>query len=367
MRVILSSACAPADTLLCNQHKQCIKFVMESSSPTLDNSNLAASEKTEVIYGAENVLNWALKELSRTEKTLDTCGGHEGPAVMVVNEPILRKYIELHDKGVKQRTITEITKENISYCKKMMEFQELRHLDGIKGYLSIADGKMLVSHVHGDGANQFPHAVASTVKIFVQQQQYFFDTLWSKAIPARERIKEIEQGSKREFVEVIRDPSEIQKIAFDLINKAEEEIQIIFSATNALHYEERAGMLQLVKEVAATSSRRGLKIRIRVPEDRVMINETNATRELANTGIEIRDIKKPLQENLITLVIDQSFVLTIELKDNGDSKSPSKDVIALATYSNSDSSILTYGTIFENMWMQAELSNHRHNARLTMD
>jgi hypothetical protein len=36
--------------------------------------------------------------------------------------------------------------------------------------------------------------------------------LWQKAIPAKQRIKEIEEGLKREFVETLREPSEIQQL-----------------------------------------------------------------------------------------------------------------------------------------------------------
>lgn len=111
----------------------------------------------------------------------------------------MQKYIELHNRGVRQRHITEITPENITDCKKLMKFQELRHLDGLKGYLSILDGKVLGSHAYSQ-QHELPHAVASTVRVFVEQQQYFFETLWNKAIPAKQRIKEIEEGAKREFV-----------------------------------------------------------------------------------------------------------------------------------------------------------------------
>ena len=96
-------------------------------------------EKTEVIYGEENVTNWALQRLSTISKTLDLCGDRYGPSIIVANEKIMQKYIELHNRGVRQRAITEITPENIVHCKQLMKFQELRHLDGLKGYLSIAD------------------------------------------------------------------------------------------------------------------------------------------------------------------------------------------------------------------------------------
>src|ERR671912_543323 len=92
-------------------------------------------EKTDVIYGKENVTNWALRLLSTVTKTLDLCGDRYGPSIIVANEQVMQKYLELHNSGVRQRNITEITKENIIHCKKLMNFQELRHLDGLKGYL----------------------------------------------------------------------------------------------------------------------------------------------------------------------------------------------------------------------------------------
>ena len=65
--------------------------------------------------------------------------------------------------------------------------------------------------------------IISTVKAVVNQQPYFFDMLWKKAIPATQRIKEIEQGLKREFMETIRDPYETQKILENLIKSAIDE------------------------------------------------------------------------------------------------------------------------------------------------
>jgi hypothetical protein len=54
--------------------------------------------------------------------------------------------------------------------------------------------------VQGEG--QPPtQAIVSNVKSFVEQQQYFFDTVWDKALPAEHRIREIEEGLKPDFIE----------------------------------------------------------------------------------------------------------------------------------------------------------------------
>ena len=66
-------------------------------------SSSGYEEKTDVVYGKENVINWALRLLSSANKTLDLCGDRYGPSIIVANEPIMQKYIELHNRGVRQR------------------------------------------------------------------------------------------------------------------------------------------------------------------------------------------------------------------------------------------------------------------------
>ena len=59
--------------------------------------------------------------------------------------------------------------------------------------------------------------------------------LWQKAIPAKQRIKEIEEGVKREFIDAIREPKEIEKLLFQLLKSAAEEILIINPAGEQFH------------------------------------------------------------------------------------------------------------------------------------
>ena len=50
--------------------------------------------------------------------------------------------------------------------------------------------------------------------------------LWKKTLPAKQRIKEIEHGLKREFMETIQDPYEVQTIFNNILKSANEEILI---------------------------------------------------------------------------------------------------------------------------------------------
>jgi two-component system, OmpR family, sensor histidine kinase VicK len=93
--------------------------------------------------------------------------------------------------------------------------------------------------------------IYSNVKEVVEQAQYLFDTLWKTTIPAEQKIKELEEGIKSDFIETIRDPYEIQKIAFDLIGQSKEEILVLFSSVNAFQRQKRAGTIELLMEVAS--------------------------------------------------------------------------------------------------------------------
>jgi two-component system, OmpR family, sensor histidine kinase VicK len=116
------------DTIL-NVHPHC-----------MTDSN-TSSERTEIWYGIENIISRSLEVLSQT--TYDLCLDSTGISPILEIEPIKKAYIELKNRGVKMRIITEITTTNISYCKEMMRIVgDLRHLEGIKGNFVIAESEI---------------------------------------------------------------------------------------------------------------------------------------------------------------------------------------------------------------------------------
>jgi two-component system sensor histidine kinase VicK len=318
-------------------------------------------EKTEVIYGPDNAIRVALECYARAKERVDTCCDSTMPSAMISTPPIKNACSQAIKQGVKSRVITEITKENIEYCKEMIRMGlKSRHLDNVKGNFSVSE-RDYAANASQSPNTPVPLVIHSNAKAVIEQQQYFFETLWSKAIPARQRLKEIEQGAKTEFVETIREPEEIQQLAFDLIKRAEEEIGILFSMTDASRPQAKTGTLKLLQEAALS---RGVKVRILVPisddnETAIMANETIC--QLKDSGVDIRQIKKeerlyPHQNKLTLLVIDQSVCLTTELEEN--SEEAFEEAIGLATYSNSESTVFAYSSIFENLWIHAEIMLH---------
>lgn len=307
-------------------------------------------EKTEVIYPYQDIIETALHDLRDTSKSLDLCGDSNGPIFLVSNEKIMQRYTELKNNGVRIRLMAEITKENISHCRKVMKFSELRHLDGLKSNFGINDKRTFGCVIVARESKEPLHFIHSNVKELVEQQQYIFDTLWTKAVPAEQRIREIEEGLEPEIIETLREPYKVQTLGHDLIKLAKVEILILFHTSNAFHRQERAGAIQLLLNAAVEHD---VRTRILVPVDG-RIKEVNAIlKEQSQGKIEIRNVEPTLHTRISMLIVDRKYSLSVELKD--DTRETSLDAMGMATYTNSKATVLSYVSIFESLWNQTEL------------
>ena len=319
-------------------------------------SGIMLPERTEIISGADNILRLTLESVPHIRASLDNCIDSNSPTSFVLFEPMWNHLKELAStrNGVRFRFIAEITKDNLPYCKEMAKIFELRHLDGVKGNLGIIDGREYRASPSIKLGVPPDVLIRSTAKIFVEQQQFFFETLWSKAIPAEQRIREIEEGIKPEVIETIRESKVTQERVFELIKSAKEEILIIFSTSNAFRRQGKAGAVDFL---IMTAKSKGVKVRILSPfDDYVKHMIDKIKREGSKTRIEIRNIEEPLQTKVSVLIVDRASLLSAELKN--DSKETSLEAIGLATYSNSKPTVLSYASIFESLWNQTELYEH---------
>jgi len=229
-----------------------------------------------------------------------------------------------------------------------MKIVELRHLDKIKGHFGIIDGKdyrASPSIIEGHPPSEL---IVSTVKTLVEQQQFFFDMLWDKAVPSEQRITEIEEGLIPDILEILKDPSNIIGVGYRLVKAARDEILIIFHTANALLRQEKSGGIDLLVENA---TRYKIHVKILVPIEG-KITDTIQRLEKVN-GIQIRNIEPTMQTRMTILVVDRTYSLVVELKD--DTKDDTKEAIGLATYSNSKSTVFSYVSIFDTLWKQIEL------------
>ena len=161
-------------------------------------------------------------------------------------DAIKNERLKAKRRGVNFRYITEITKDNLSYCKELSEFAEVRHLNGVKGNFEISKIRIkgewkgeYIATATLQEAEPVTQLIYSNVKEIVEQEQFVFDTLWDKAIPFLVRIKEIEEGIKPEVIEIIADPKVALETEYRLLKSAKQEVQIIFSTINTFLLQER--------------------------------------------------------------------------------------------------------------------------------
>ncbi|MGN6560787.1 MAG: ATP-binding protein [Candidatus Nitrosocosmicus sp.] len=319
-------------------------------------------ENTEILYGIENTISRGVKFMQNAKEQMDLFGEKNGPSIIIEYPDIYKKnYIAAKNRGVKIRFITEITKDNIHYCKEIRGIvTELRHLEGLVGGIAVTEKEYMTTTTLRN-KQLLTQVFYSNAFEVVKQGQYIFDTFWEKATPAERRIKEIEEGIDHEIIENIKDPLKIQDQFIGLLKSATREIMLIVPTTNALKNQYKIGILQLLIELVI--SIRNLCIRILTPlnkEEEDSKSEKNNVISLTtlSPNVQVRNIEetKPTMTTAaisMTMIIDRKESFVIEIKDN--SKETFVESIGFATYSNSKPSVLSYISIFESFWLQTEM------------
>jgi two-component system, OmpR family, sensor histidine kinase VicK len=316
-----------------------------------------STERTEVFRGKENVIDVVLHFTSRAKDKIDACIDNTRPLLAIEIKQLRKSFSDAKIRGVRLRYVTEITKDNINYCKELMSIiDELRHIDGIKGNFYISETEYIAPatlHEKGKPASQI---IYSNVKEIVEHQQYVFDSFWSRAIPAQQKIKEIDEGIIPDLIEIIQDPARAQEIYLNIINDAAEEILLIFPTTNAFVRQDRIGAMGLAQQAARECN---VKVRILMPSHSLTeltlrkLIQRQQQKKNTRSNIDIRYIEQISDAKATILIIDKKISLVMEIKD--DTKNTFYEAIGLSTYSNSKAGVLSFVSIFENLWIQTEL------------
>jgi len=185
----------------------------QSAKPTdsLLNHDINSQKTSEILYGAENAVGRGVQFMRNVTKRMDIFFDHKAPSIVIDLNEYRNGYIDIRRRGGKIRAFTEITKENIQYCKELMKIvDELRHLDGVKGGLAVSESEYMATTVLEE-SKPLTEVIYSNVREVVEQGHYIFDTLWRSAISAEQRIREIEEGIIRYETRIVENPDEIIK------------------------------------------------------------------------------------------------------------------------------------------------------------
>ena len=317
---------------------------------------------TRVFTGVETVINTIIEFFDQTNNVVYICVDQTRPILTLETETLKEAFIRAKKRGVKLRYITEITEENLTYCKQLLTMvDELRHLDGIKGNFYLTESSYLAPatfHERGKSASQI---ISSNIKEIIENQKYVFDSFWYRAIPAKHRIIEIEEGIDFGKTDLIQTPQRILELFLKMIQSAQHEILLIIPTTNAFLREERIGAIELLRQAAVE---RNVRVRIITPPSAVIENigqdEGDRIEEKNNElkGLEIQYSDIRFEQTAVTtvtiLVVDRMQSLAIEKTD--DSKLDFMEAIGLSTFSNSEPTVMSYVSIFEGLSIQGELN-----------
>jgi two-component system sensor histidine kinase VicK len=303
-------------------------------SPSSD----ANRERTDVYYGTDTVLHTELKFFSKSKTRIDTCMNYTRPQLAIEIEQIKKAFIDSKNRGIKLRYITEITSENISFCKELIKIvDELRHLDGIKGNFMLSESEYLAPLIlfrRGEIASQI---VYSNIKEVIEHQQYVFDTLWNKSIAADKRIRQIEEGIESIETKVLENKEQIFNHMKSVIGNASE--RSVCSSIGAMQLVHN-NFFEEYKKIADKHRREGKGKGVRwvtsIDKDSI-----DLVKIFLNEGIRVRHVKNLTPMNFA--VDNKHFYATIEKMEEG-------KMMESLLASNEPAYVKHFNCIFEDLW-----------------
>ena len=145
----------------------------------------------QVINGSEGAVTKGIEFMNEVKTKMDLCYENNAPSIVIEIDAYKNGYMKIRENGGKIRVITEVTKNNIKYCKELMKIvDELRHLDDVKGGIAVSDSAYMTTTILQE-SKPLTQVVYSNVIEAVHQQQNFFDGLWERAIPVKQKIRDI--------------------------------------------------------------------------------------------------------------------------------------------------------------------------------
>jgi signal transduction histidine kinase len=301
-------------------------------------------ERTEVFYGSEDAMKILLQSMRNVKKEAVTCSDARSAGFSMTVEPVRQGFIDFKKRGVKIRSITEITKENLEYCKELENYVQLRHLDGLRGNFAVSETEYVATAILNE-KEPVTQTIYSNAKVILEQHRYFFETLWNKAIPAEQRIRELEEGVEREFVEVITDGVRAAQLIVEFAKSVKREAQLILPQPMTMERAGKLGMWDLLIEAANN----GAQIQVISP---ITKNNEHLANEIAARAPSIRILPGPISAAGMFIADNKRY---FRAEDKDPQASEAADAISVMIYSNNTSGVKSFRSLFEILWQQLEM------------
>jgi nitrogen-specific signal transduction histidine kinase len=305
------------------------------------------SYRTEILYGADKAVGRGVEFMANARKTMDLSYDSRAPSIVIEVAAYRDGYLGVKNRGGRIRVITDITTDNLHYCRKLMEMVELRHLAEIKGGIAVSESEYMATTILEE-AKPLTQVIYSNVPELVAQGQHIFDTFWDLAMPAEYRIEELESGINAGTLELIRNHRDSIDRAWAAVSAARREVLILFSTPSAFRRQLEMGATGILQKAVSNGS----TVRILVPSGPGLGEPIEHVAKRL-PGVSVRSINEKLRTNITILIVDSKVCFIFELRD--DSKAKSYDAVGIALYSDSSSIVSSYAAIIESLWSETEL------------
>jgi two-component system sensor histidine kinase VicK len=306
-------------------------------------------ERTEMLIGAEVTTKQAWEFFSNVSRKVDGCASSAAtPIVMTVFSDA---YKNMKSRGIKIRSVTDITKDNLNHCKELMQYAEVRHINHLIANFGVSETEYIGAPTMKEG-QPLPKLIYSNSKEMVEQQQNIFDIFWSKAIPAEQRIKEIEEEREEEFLEVINNPEKATEIYVNLARSIKSSALLLLPSSKALIMEYELGIIDYLMQASRNKDARDIRIIC-------SINDNNAqiVKRLYEDAPNVSILNTTTNLATKVFVVNDDTLFRAELSD------PEADTfvkaLGFAIYSNSKPTVGAFKSFFELVWQ-----SHKINEKL---
>ena len=219
-----------------------------------------------------------------------------------------------------------------------MEAAEVRHLEEHEANFVTNENECLgFITMHKESLQ----ATYSNIRESVEQQQSVFETFWSKAIPAENKIKEIEEGLKSEYLEVISDRKKATEIYIDLARSVEKEALLLFANSKSIIRADRLGVLDYLVNA---SKNKGALVKIISP-----LTEENSqvVQQIYEKAPQIKILNGGSSHSGLFIVDGERFI-RFQLKEP--KAEEFSDAIGFVEHSNSKVGVYSARSFFELLW-----------------
>jgi signal transduction histidine kinase len=309
-------------------------------------------ERTEMLIGPEITTKQAWDFFSHVNKKFDGCASSAAtPIVMTIFRDA---YKTMKRRGIKIRAVTDITKDNLKYCKDLMRYAEVRHISHLIGNFGVSETEYIVAPTMKEG-QPLPKLIFSNSKEMVEQQQNIFDIFWSKAIPAEQRIKEIEEGREEEFLEIINNPKKATEVYVNLAKSVKSSALLLLPNSKALIREYKLGVLDHLLQASKNKHAQDIRIICSIDDNNIQI-----VKRLHEEAPNIKILNTTTNLATKLFIVNGDTILRAELRD------PEADTFSnafgFAVYSNSKPTVDFFKSLFELVWQSQETNEKLQQA-----